>query len=633
MKKILVIMMVLLWITSAWSGAIFDAGGNSNYGAEDTVFCQFSCLEPVPNVYSEGTAIDTVFILIKHHKTVELALKVSDMSVFMAHDVVGFRKFFDFMWGSTWDDADSSFQPTKVGMWRWWILAVDYDGTQPYETMTHGWWQVNPNPLSDMPIYTDFNDPTEAEIYSHFISGTNEDQFKAIVTNLDVAVSTRLAPSTAGRTLDITTTGEAGIDLGNTNGNFVAGDFGAGCLDGKGNWNIGKTNYILASTGLNGVIQTSGEVLADIRQLNNVNVADSSGHIAASHIVGGVTVTTNNDKTDYSLLSSQWSDHRTALNSAHGSGSWATAVNFSTHSAADVYTHFTTGSNADAFMASTPLNFTSLSITAGGLANVNVEQIDSSGTAADYLRDILSGVARTLTLSNYSSFQDKASQSDIQAGLTAQGYTSGRAPYLDNINHGIPSSANYTSGRAANLDYLDIATSTRLATSAAPTNFSLLSINGSGYVTTTHSLPSYFSAMKISSGGYVAPDFTDINGSLDSLNNNWRQMFSMQMHQYSTNDSGFGYANNPENFVDSSTYYDWSKVPLDTIIVPLLESMSTFLGACDGCTTFTNYGSDYDVLYICGPGNGTTRDTIFTQTYYHTGGANGDPPDITGTIK
>ncbi len=54
-----------------------------------------------------------------------------------------------------------------------------------------------------------------------------------------------LRSTVAGRTVDIAATGEAGIDLGNTLGNLVAADFGAGSLDGKGDWNIGKSGYAL----------------------------------------------------------------------------------------------------------------------------------------------------------------------------------------------------------------------------------------------------------------------------------------------------------------------------------------------------------------------------------------------------
>ncbi len=48
--------------------------------------------------------------------------------------------------------------------------------------------------------------------------------------NLDVAVSTRLAPTTAGRTLDVATTGEAGMDLSNVNGQLDAAEIATGAI-------------------------------------------------------------------------------------------------------------------------------------------------------------------------------------------------------------------------------------------------------------------------------------------------------------------------------------------------------------------------------------------------------------------
>lgn len=46
-------------------------------------------------------------------------------------------------------------------------------------------------------------------------------------TILDVAISTRLAPTTAARTLDVNATGEAGLDLDNTSGTWSAAQFAA----------------------------------------------------------------------------------------------------------------------------------------------------------------------------------------------------------------------------------------------------------------------------------------------------------------------------------------------------------------------------------------------------------------------
>lgn len=66
-----------------------------------------------------------------------------------------------------------------------------------------------------------------------------------VIAQFSIERSPALRPTTAGQTLDVAATGEAGIDLGNTLGNYVAADFGAASLNGKGDWNIGKTGYSL----------------------------------------------------------------------------------------------------------------------------------------------------------------------------------------------------------------------------------------------------------------------------------------------------------------------------------------------------------------------------------------------------
>ena len=77
-------------------------------------------------------------------------------------------------------------------------------------------------------------------------------------TNLDAAVTSRLAPTTAGRTLDVTATGAAGIDWGNVENQSTAVNLSATNID---------TDQVVAT------------------------------------VTNGVTVTTNNDKTGYSLSS------------------------------------------------------------------------------------------------------------------------------------------------------------------------------------------------------------------------------------------------------------------------------------------------------------------------------------------
>jgi len=49
-------------------------------------------------------------------------------------------------------------------------------------------------------------------------------------TNLDALISSRLAPTTSGRTLDVTTTGEAGLDFSNIAGTLDASEIGADAI-------------------------------------------------------------------------------------------------------------------------------------------------------------------------------------------------------------------------------------------------------------------------------------------------------------------------------------------------------------------------------------------------------------------
>ena len=81
---------------------------------------------------------------------------------------------------------------------------------------------------------------------------------------LDATVSSRLAPTVAGRTLDVTTTGEAGIDWANVG--------------------APTTTVNLSGTTISAVSGAVGSVTG-----------------AVGSVTAGVTVTTNNDKTGYGL--------------------------------------------------------------------------------------------------------------------------------------------------------------------------------------------------------------------------------------------------------------------------------------------------------------------------------------------
>lgn len=111
-----------------------------------------------------------------------------------------------------------------------------------------------------------------------------------VKNNLDAAITSRLAPTVAARTLDVAATGEAGVDLGNTIGSLVAADFAANSLDGKGDWNIGKTGYSLTQTfptnfaDLSITVTTGLVTLAGVTHTGAVipTVSTLTGHTAQS---------------------------------------------------------------------------------------------------------------------------------------------------------------------------------------------------------------------------------------------------------------------------------------------------------------------------------------------------------------
>ncbi len=113
-----------------------------------------------------------------------------------------------------------------------------------------------------------------------------------------------LQATTAGRTLDISATGESALDFDATIGTldaaqfgadfltsakiadnaFLAVNFAAASLNGKGNWNIGKTGYSLAATGLDAIISTATGMVEIAKAIwdrvltgGTHNIADSAG--------------------------------------------------------------------------------------------------------------------------------------------------------------------------------------------------------------------------------------------------------------------------------------------------------------------------------------------------------------------
>jgi len=102
------------------------------------------------------------------------------------------------------------------------------------------------------------------------VNGTSQTA-RDLGANLDTTVSSRLAPTVVGRTLDVTVTGEAGIDLDNTSGSLAKGTEITGFND-------------LSAAQVNAEVDTA---LIDVR-LDELLVADSDIDGVAPPTVGSV---------------------------------------------------------------------------------------------------------------------------------------------------------------------------------------------------------------------------------------------------------------------------------------------------------------------------------------------------------
>lgn len=173
--------------------------------------------------------------------------------------------------------------------------------------------------------------------------------------NLSGTSTKALEPTTAGRTLDVSATGEAGLDWANIGGQttsvsltnttvatvttatatttvnglaagvVTAASISASALNGKGDWNVGKTGYTLtATTGLGnqtaditgslsgsvgsvtGAVgsvtgNVGGNVTGSVGSISGVTFPTNFSDLAITVTTGRVTVGTNADKTGYSI--------------------------------------------------------------------------------------------------------------------------------------------------------------------------------------------------------------------------------------------------------------------------------------------------------------------------------------------
>ncbi len=105
-----------------------------------------------------------------------------------------------------------------------------------------------------------------------------------VVAQFSIERSPALRPTTAGRTIDVLATGETPIDFDTSIGTLAAAQIEANALDGKGDWNIGKTGYSLAATGLDAIVSTATGMVEIAKAVwdrlltgGTHNIADSAG--------------------------------------------------------------------------------------------------------------------------------------------------------------------------------------------------------------------------------------------------------------------------------------------------------------------------------------------------------------------
>lgn len=161
-------------------------------------------------------------------------------------------------------------------------IYLNGSGTAGGGTLTHwrsGAWRYSPTQAeTNVPILEYVLEATGAVSVSGSIRTTNADPNNGTslgLGNLDAAITSRLAPTVAGRTLDVSVGGEAGIDWAN----------------------VGTPS---STVNLSGTTISPGQTVSSAGAISGVTFPTNFGVLSISG-GGAVTVGTNNDKAGYSL--------------------------------------------------------------------------------------------------------------------------------------------------------------------------------------------------------------------------------------------------------------------------------------------------------------------------------------------
>lgn len=205
---------------------------------------------------------------------------------------------------------------------------------------------------------------------------------RAGIEDLDAAISSRLAPTVGGRTLDVSAGGEAGVDWANV---------------GSPTTTVGLSGTTVgAATALTNAPPDSAGVTS---LLGRVGAFTGTGVNTVLGFFKALLSKTATLPTDVGGTFDPTTDSTEAIRD-RGDSAWTTATGFSTHTAADVWAAgtrtLTAGTNIVLAKGSGVTGFNDLDAagvrTAVGLASANLDtQIDGLPTAAEIVTALLAG--------------------------------------------------------------------------------------------------------------------------------------------------------------------------------------------------------------------------------------------------
>ncbi|MFQ5493936.1 MAG: beta strand repeat-containing protein [Phycisphaerae bacterium] len=297
--------------------------------------------------------------------------------------------------------------------------------------------------------------------------------------NLDAAMTSRLAPTVAGRTLDVTATGEAGIDLANTAGSLAKGTEITGFNDLSAAQVNTEVDTAIADANLNDLVQITGSVSDTTPAAGNFD-GDAGLSATDNFYVGQVLIFTAGAMAGLGRRISGYTGAtknivlENAFPAAPANGDAFSIVAIEVQSAA--------GGGATDWSAAEKENIRDALGVTGVKTAATGGQLQGVKTQTDGLNFIGTDVKATLDSEQVNLVADQsaatigtvnalgaAAKADVNAEVDAALDTAvPGTPTANSINERVKTiDDNYTAARAGNLDNLDAAMTSRLAPTVA----------------------------------------------------------------------------------------------------------------------------------------------------------------------